>query len=268
MIKFLFKMILILVLLVVATIIGAYFYAGEIVKKAVETYVPQVTGTSAKLDGMDLSLFKGEVSLNGLTIGNVKGYNSPDVFSVKKIYVKFDPKTVLEDKIIINQILIDGTHVSAEATYKDGNVTSNLTTIKNNVDKFMKQSSTKATTQKAEVKKEEKPAKSTSSKAVVIKDLQINNSSITVGLLSQSMDVPLPNIQQKNIGEKGKKTTLKDIIVMVFDMISVESIKATGKSAQELLKKSAEEALKGATSIVNDAKKNTEGLIKSVKDIV
>ena len=31
MIKFLFKMILILVLLVIATIIGAYFYAGEIV---------------------------------------------------------------------------------------------------------------------------------------------------------------------------------------------------------------------------------------------
>ena len=266
MFKFLFKSILILLLLIVATVIGVYFYAGEIVKKAVETYVPQVTGTAAKLDGMNLSLFKGEVSLNGLTISNAKGYNSPDVFSVKKIYVKFDPKTVLEDKIIINKILIDGTHVSAEATYKDGKVTSNLTTIKNNVDKFMKKSST-SSSQKTEVKKEGKQAEATSSKSVVIKDLQINNSSITVGLLSQSMEVPLPNIQQKNIGEKGKKTTLKDVVVMIFDMISFESIKATGKSAQELLKKSAEEALKGASSIVNDAKKNTEGLIKSVKDI-
>lgn len=267
MFKFLFKTILILLLLIVAALVGAYFYAGEIVKKAVETYVPQVTGTSAKLDGMDLSLFKGEVSLNGLTIGNAKGYNSPDVFSVKKIYVQIDPKTVLKDKIVINKILIDGTHVSAEATYKDGAITSNLTTIKNNVDQFMKKSATAEPSQKVEVKKETSKESTSSSKAVVIKDLQINNSSLTVGLLSQSMDVPLPNIQQKNIGEKGQKKTLKDTVVMIFEMISVESIKATAKSAQELLKKSASEALKGAGAIVEDAKKNSEGLINAVKGI-
>ena len=87
MIKFILKTILILLLLIIIALIGVYFYAGEIVKKAVETYVPQVTQTSAELKGMDLSLFKGEVSLNGLTIGNVKGYQSPDVFSVKKIFL-------------------------------------------------------------------------------------------------------------------------------------------------------------------------------------
>ncbi len=263
MFKFLFKTILILLLLIIAALVGVYFYAGEIVKKAVETYVPQVTGTSAKLDGMDLSLFKGEVSLNGLTIGNAKGYNSPDVFSVKKIYVQIDPKTVLEDKIVINKILIDGTHVSAEATYKNGAVTSNLTTIKNNVDQFMKKSATSSSGQKTETKKEASP--SSSSKAVVIKDLQINNSSVTVGLLSQSMDVPLPNIQQKNIGEKGQKKTLKDTVVMILDMISVESIKATAKSAQELLKKSAGEIISGAKGLVDGTKKNSEGLVNAVK---
>lgn len=267
MLKFLFKTILILLLLIIAALVGAYFYAGEIVKKAVETYVPQVTGTAAKLDGMNLSLFKGEISLSGLTISNVKGYNSPDVFSVKKIYVQIDPKTVLEDKIVINKILIDGTHVSAEATYKDGAITSNLTTIKNNVDQFMKKSATTEPSQKVEVKKETSKESTSSSKAVVIKDLQINNSSLTVGLLSQSMDVPLPNIQQKNIGEKGQKKTLKDTVVMIFEMISVESIKAIAKSAQELLKKSASEALKGAGAIVEDAKKNSEGLINAVKGI-
>ena len=267
MLKFLFKTILILLLLILFALVGAYFYAGEIVKKAVETYVPQITGTSAKLEGMDLSLFKGEVSLSGLTIGNVKGYNSPDVFSVKKIYVKFDPKSVLKDKIIINQVLIDGTHVSAEATYKAGKVTSNLTTLKNNVDNFMKKSTSSASTSKSIEKEKKASTQSASSKAVVIKDLQINNSSLTVGLLSQSMDIPLPNIQQKNIGEKGKKTTLKETVVMIFDMISIESIKATAKGVQDLLKKSAEEAVRGAKGLVEDAKKNTEGLVNAVKDI-
>lgn len=266
MIKFILKTILILLLLVIAVVIGAYFYAGEIVKKAVETYVPQVTQTSAELKGMDLSLFKGEVSLNGLTIGNVKGYQSPDVFSVKKIYVKFDPKSVLTNNIIINQILIDGTHVSAEATYKDGQVTSNLTTLKNNVDAFIKKSAS-PTTPKNEVKKENTATSSAPAKTVVIKDLQINNSNVTVGLLNQAMDIPLPNIQQKNIGEKGKKTTLKDVAVMVFDMISVESIKATAKGVQELLKRTAEEALNGAKGLVDGVQENSKNLINKVKDI-
>jgi len=267
MIKFILKTILILLLLIIIALIGVYFYAGEIVKKAVETYVPQVTQTSAELKGMDLSLFKGEVSLNGLTIGNVKGYQSPDVFSVKKIYVKFDPKSVLTEKIVINQILIDGTHVSAEATYKDGQITSNLTTLKNNVDTFIKKSSNQSTAPKKEVKKESTVKSSSPSKTVVIKDLQINNSNVTVGLLNQAMDIPLPNIQQKNIGEEGQKTTLKDVAVMVFDMISVESIKATAKGVQELLKKSAEEALSGAKGLVDDAKESSKNLIDKVKGI-
>lgn len=267
MIKFILKTILILLLLIIIALIGVYFYAGEIVKKAVETYVPQVTQTSAELKGMDLSLFKGEVSLNGLTIGNVKGYQSPDVFSVKKIYVKFDPKSVLTEKIVINQILIDGTHVSAEATYKDGQITSNLTTLKNNVDTFIKKSSNQSTAPKKEVKKESTAKSSSPSKTVVIKDLQINNSNVTVGLLNQAMDIPLPNIRQKNIGEEGKKTTLKDVAVMVFDMISVESIKATAKGVQELLKKSAEEALSGAKGLVDDAKESSKNLIDKVKGI-
>ena len=266
MIKFILKTLMVLVFILIAAVIGVYFYAGEIVKKAVETYVPQITQTPAKLDGMDLSLAKGEVSLNGLSIGNPKGYKSPDVFSVKQVKVVFRPTTLLHDKIIIDQILIDGTHVSAEATYKDGQIVSNLTTIKNNVDSFLKSSSTTSESKEA-VSKEEKSSQTKSTKTVVIKDLQVNNSSLTLGFLEQTIEMPLPNIQQKNIGEKGQKQTIKDIVVYIFDLISLESIKAAGKGVEDLLKQSAQTAIDGVNKVVDDAKKSSEGLINAVKGI-
>lgn len=264
MFKFLFKTLMVIILVLILALVGVYFYAGEIVKKAVETYVPQITQTSAKLDGMDLSLSKGEFSLNGLSVGNPKGYKSPDVFSVKKVKVSFRPTTLLHDKIIIDQILIDGTHVSAEATYKDGQVVSNLTTIKNNVDSFLKggSSTTETTEKKVETKDESAPSKT---KTVVIKDLQVNNSSLTLGFLEQTVEIALPNIQQSNIGEKGKKQTIKDVVVYIFDLISIESIKAAGKGVEDLLKQSAQKALDGANQVIDNVKNAPEGIMNAVK---
>lgn len=265
MIKFLFKTVMWLVVILILLLTGVYFYAGEIVKKAVETYVPKVTQTSAKLDGMDLSLAKGEVSLNGLSIGNPKGYKSPDAFSVKQVKVVFRPTTLLHDKIIIDQVLIDGTHVSAEATYKDGQVTSNLTTLKSNVDAFLN-SGSKETAPKKEENVVSKSTQ-TNTKTVVIKDLQVNNSSLTLGFLEQTTEIQLPNIQQKNIGEKDKKQTIKDVVVYIFDLISVESIKAASKGVEDLLKQSAQQAIDGVNKVVDEAKKTSDGLINAVKGI-
>lgn len=265
MIKFLLKTFMWLFIILILLLTGVYFYAGEIVKKAVETYVPKVTQTSAKLEGMDLSLAKGEVSLNGLSIGNPKGYKSPEVFSVKQVKVVFRPTTLLHDKIIIDQVLIDGTHVSAEASYKDGQVTSNLTTLKSNVDAFLNSDKKENAQQKTE--KEVATPSKTNTKTVVIKDLQVNNSSLTLGFLEQTTEIQLQNIQQKNIGEKDKKQTIKDVVVYIFDLISVESIKAASKGVEDLLKQSAQQAIDGANKIIDEAKKTSDGLINAVKGI-
>ena len=265
MIKFFLKTLMWLFIVLILLVTGIYFYAGEIVKKAVEVYVPKITQTSAKLDGMDLSLAKGEVSLNGLSIGNPKGYKTPEVFSVKKVKVVFRPTTLLHDKIIIDQVLIDGTHVSAEASYKDGQITSNLTTIKSNVDAFLNSDKKENKVQKEE--KEGASPTQTNTKTVVIKDLQVNNSSLTLGFLEQTTEIQLPNIQQKNIGEKDKKQTIKDAVVYIFDLISVESIKAVGKGVEDLLKQSAQQAIDGANKIIDEAKKSSDGLINAVKGL-
>ena len=61
-----------------------------------------MTKTSASLEDVDLSLFSGNIALKGLKIGNPQGFAAPNAFELGQISVKFDPKSLLTSKIIIN----------------------------------------------------------------------------------------------------------------------------------------------------------------------
>ena len=210
---------------------------------------------------MDISLFKGRVALNGLSIGNPDGYGAKEAFGLKNIVVTFDPKTITENKIVINQILIEGTHVSAEATYQNGKISSNLTDLQNNVNAYLAKSSSPA-----ETKKETTPS-STSSKQVVIRDLQINDSNLTVGIMKQTIDIPLPNIQQKNIGEQKKKMTWKDTIAYIFNLITTESVKNTVTATQKALKDGALKLLDSAENAKNTLKEQAGNVLDSANSL-
>lgn len=260
-ISFILKLILILLVLLLIAVGVAYYYAGHIVKTAVEEFVPEITKTSVKLNDVDISLFKGRVALNGLSIGNPDGYGAKEAFGLKNIVVMFDPKTITENKIVINQILIEGTHVSAEATYQNGKISSNLTDLQNNVNAYLAKSSSPA-----ETKKETTPS-STSSKQVVIRDLQINDSSLTVGIMKQTIDIPLPNIQQKNIGEQKKKMTWKDTIAYIFNLITTESVKNTVTATQKALKDGALKLLDSAENAKNALKEQAGNVLDSANSL-
>lgn len=260
-ISFILKLILILLVLLLIAVGVAYYYAGHIVKTAVEEFVPEITKTSVKLNDVDISLLKGRVALNGLSIGNPDGYGAKEAFGLKNIVVTFDPKTITENKIVINQILIEGTHVSAEATYQNGKISSNLTDLQNNVNAYLAKSSSPA-----ETKKETTPS-STSSKQVVIRDLQINDSSLTVGIMKQTIDIPLPNIQQKNIGEQKKKMTWKDTIAYIFNLITTESVKNTVTATQKALKDGALKLLDSAENAKNALKEQAGNVLDSANSL-
>ncbi len=276
MIKKLFKFVLFLLILIIAAVIGLYIYAGEVVKTAVEKFVPEITQTDVRLHRANFALLKGYVSLEGLSIGNPKGYAADKAFGVKNITVNFEPKSVLEDKIIINQILIDGIQVDAEAIYQNGKITSNLTQIQKNVESFLAKNSKPSTEQKPAAT-ETKSDETASAKQVVIRDLQINNTELTVGVMKQVVTVSLPNIQQKNIGEK-KKTTWKDAAAYIFNKISTESVKGTVTAVQDALRKgtlqligmtdeainAAKDAAKEkATAVVDSAKEKADSVISN-----
>lgn len=237
--KFILKTILWII--VIAIILGVILYlsAGKLIQHFAPAVISQVTQTESSLGDVDISLFSGRVTLNNLAIGNPAGYKNKNVFELGKFDIKFDPKSVLTDKIMIQNVQISGLNVSSEAK---ANGETNITRLRDNVNKSLSQNKGKEApapaTQKTETKSDQKQV------SVVVKDLLIDNSAVNVALsgipgLSDSAlaaTVPLPDIHLQNIGEN-KKQTFGETILQVLNAIDVEVVKASAKAVQEATQK-------------------------------
>lgn len=134
--RFIIKTVLWLILLLIIALVAGYFYLGTIVKEVVTRYVPPITGTTAVVEHVDLSLHKGLVEIRQLKIGNPKGFSDNSIFELGGIKVAFQPKSVLTDKIIINSVIIDGTKVSAELKNLYS-LDSNVSALQQNINDYL-----------------------------------------------------------------------------------------------------------------------------------
>ncbi len=227
-IKFLFKTFVCLIAIVLIALVVIYFTAGIWIKPLVGTIVPKFTKTNASLASADVSLFSGRFGLKGLKVANPNGFNEPYAFELGEIFVQFQPKTIMNNKIIVDKVLIKGTKIAAEYNKAfqmnlmvlNENVQSSLKTLSNEQQNSVKNVQTKQNT----------PPK----KSVVIKDLQILNTSVRFATMGRSVTIDLPNIHEKNIGEK-KKMTLEQTIQMITDRLTLDPIKEMAKSGQKAL---------------------------------
>lgn len=257
-IRGLFKGLFYLVLLCVILLIVAYIYAGEIVKKAISVAVPPVTQTTASVDGVDLSLLSGKIGVRGLAIGNPKGFSDNNIFELGDIAVTFDPKSVFTDKIVIHSVAITGTGISAEMNAKGQ---TNVGVLNQNIQNYLGSSNGGSKPAAATQPKEAQG----SSKKVVIHDLKINDSKLTLGVAGQTMTLVLPNIHQTNIGEGKKSKTIPEMVATILSYFSSESVKAMLNSGNELMKQSLQNA-KGMLNSGKDALKQQADQVKGALD--
>ena len=267
-IRFILKTVLWLILLLVIALVAIYYYLGTLVREAVNRYVPPITGTTASVEHVDLSLLQGNIEIRGLKIGNPKGFSSNNIFALGSVKVKFDPKSVLTDKITINSVLISKTKVSAELKNLYS-LDSNISTLQKNVEKYIGTSSKTSST-----KPDQKQKTNSAGKKVVIKDLKIQNSELSLGVSGQTITLPLPNIHKTGIGEDKKNKSLAEIFADILDLLSIESLKSIPGAATDLAKKVAggakdlvsggvDAVTKGASAVTDTAK----GAVSSIKGL-
>lgn len=256
--KFIFKTILWLVIIVLILGIVLYLSAGKLIQYVAPVVISQVTQTESSLGEVDISLLSGRIGLNKLVIENPVGYKNRNAFELGKFEVQFDPKSVITKKIIINNVQISGLNVSSEAK---ANGETNISRLMDNVNQSLGQGTKKAPEQKAAA-----PAKAPTEKAgdpisVVIKDLRVDDSSVNVALsgipglndAAVGTSVPLPNIHLQNIGEN-KKQTPKETVLQVVNTINAEVVKASAKAVQEASKKALQNGKDAINGIANSIK--------------
>ena len=244
--------IVVLLLVVALTMIGVYF--NSMIKAGVEAVGPKITGTTVKLDSVDLSPFSGQGRLKGLVVGNPPGFQAERAFKLADAKVKVDLKTALSDKLIIEEILIDG----PEITYEAGPSGSNLSKIQQNVAAFDKSVAPKDAAESKSQKKDP-TQKKVQINHFIVKNGQVNLSASM--LKGKALTVRLPDLHLRDIGKESGGVMVQQAaaeVLMAINKSVVQSVAGSGK----LLEKAAEEAAKGLGS---EAGKAVEGIKRLFK---
>lgn len=260
-----------IVVLVVAAVAGYLFFnkLNPMVKEAVETVGGKVLQVPVTLDGCNLSIFSGEGSLKGLTIGNPKGYTAPHAFALGRIAVALDVKSVTSDTIHIRSIEIQ----SPEIVY-EGN---NLKQLAANASSFAGSGGGDSAAAKDE---------GGAGKKLIIDRLLLDGATVKVVLpralagkvlAGQDLSVTIPSIELHDIG-KDRKATAAEVLKLILAKVNASVIPAAQKGLAGLgadvqarareLENQARAAARDAESQARAAAKGIESQAKgNAKDI-
>jgi uncharacterized protein involved in outer membrane biogenesis len=239
---------------------------GPMIKKAVNTYGPDITKTDVRLGDVDISLLSGKAKLKKLFLGNPKGFKSPYAMKVGSILVDIDKKSITKDTIIIDRIEVMSPDISYEKI-KGGD---NFQTIMKNV-------TSSVGSEKQAAKKQ--PEKKEGGKKLLIKDFVVKGGKVnlTMSLLGEkSITAPLPDIHLTDIGKKKGGASPAEAFKEIFQSLSAKitspavtdtlnkglkslgaGLNALGSGSTEQLKSTQESAKKAAEGL----KGKLEGLL-------
>lgn len=185
-----------LLVVLVALALFINFYFGKTVKLALEKGGPIALGVPVKLADADFRFLRGSITLKGFVLGNPEGFDSPHAISVDEITVELEPTSVFKDTIVIKRIYVNAPDIN----YELGLGTSNIGTIGDKA---------------AGDRKEEPKEAGKSKKKVIIEDFLIENGKVKVA----GAPLPLPAIHLTNIGKDEGGTSGPEVVKKVFGAI-------------------------------------------------
>ncbi len=252
--KWIFRIIIAVVILIVLAVLAVGLFLDSAVKRGVETVGPMVTKVPVKLDSVGLSLFSGSGKIKGLVIGNPPEYKTPSAIQVGRASLAVQPRSLFADKVVIRSIQVEGPEITYETDLK-GN---NLSKIVENL-----QSATGGS-DKVPAKPDTKEAKA--NKKLQVDDFQITGGKIHVSvtvMAGKTVTVPLPPIHLTALGQGPDGITAAELTKRVLQSIEKETIQAASGAVADLSRQATaalKDARKQATGAVDDAKNAAKGI--------
>jgi len=253
----------VLILLVAAAVMVVISQAGSLVQRGVESYGPQITGTSVELSDVDISLLSGYAKINNLVIANPPGFKSPSAFKVAQVSLKLELQSLFSDQIHIEQIVING----AELSYEQINRHSNLDVLRKNIEQHT-----------ATDKITDGASSSTSGNSklqMVIDDLSINGTKVNVLVAvlgtQEQLTLTIPDIHLRDLGGKDNESisaVVHQVVEQITKAASKEVLKAVAQRELKKLKLS-EQEIKATIDKEKDKllKKLNDKLSDKLKDL-
>ena len=193
-------------------ILALLFVRDLIIEHAVEQIGSWAVGTRIEIGYIDTSIFKGKLHIKDLTVDNPQGFHHPHAFELGEIRVVLNVKSLFTKKIEVKDIYVSGVNVDYELQLGK----SNLGEIQRNLERLepKKDSSNKA--EKSDNNNTEQPQ-------VVIRQLLVENSSLSFSnaTLGKSLKLPLPGLDMQDVGDgKPIGETVNDLFGLIFTSIT------------------------------------------------
>jgi len=246
--KWLIRIVIALVVLIILAVVAVGLFLDSGIKKGVETVGPMVAKVPVKLESVSVSLWSGSGKIKGLLVGNPEGYKTPSAIQVGTAELALQPGSLLSDKVVIRNINVQGPEITFETDLK-GN---NLSKIVAN----MEGSSGGGT----EPTKPESQSKSS-------RKLQVDNFVVTGGKINvsvtalggKSATVPLPEIRLTGLGQGPDGITAAELTKRVLQEIEKKAAQAASGAVADLSKQAGE--------LTKGLQKDAGGAINATKSI-
>lgn len=240
------------VLVIVAAGIYLWSSLDSLVEGAIEKYGSQVTQTRVEVGGVKLALTSGAGTISDVRVGNPAGFTRDYIFTLGNIAVAVDPKTVTEDVVVIDKVVIQSPQVFYEINDQGQ---SNVDALKKNV----QQASSGAKAEGGESGKETR---------VIIRKLIIEKGEIDARIAAlgdKDLSTNLPRIELTDIGKKSGGATPAEVGEKLANTLIARIGPAVANlGVDKYLGKTAEQARAllegGATDAVKDKVEGLKGL--------
>lgn len=214
------------------------------VKAGIETLGPEITDTSVTVEKVGISLLSGKGEMKGLVIGNPEGYKTESALRLGSVKVSIDINTILSDRIVIKEVVIDGPDITYETSATGNNISQIMRNIESSGDGDKGKDS----------------AKSKKEKGFQINDLIIRNGKIRLGATTEkgeALKIALPDMHLKNIGKGSNGITARALAGEVFGSFHkgiITAVAGSGGYLGETLKDTSKKVGEGVSNFFKGIK--------------
>ena len=209
---------------VLALVVVVWTSLDFALRSAIETYGSQILGVDVRVESVSIDLGEGSVELHGLFVGNPAGFKTRQAFEFDRVRVKLDTASVYADPIVIEEVVIDGPHVTYEPGLRGGNLAALLRNVSGSADAQQAGAAGEAG----------------SGPKLVIAELRFTNGHVHLvdPLRGREIEVDLPDLRLENIGRKsggaGAAQVVEQLLGAVVKSTSRAATVALGSTGQKL----------------------------------
>ena len=120
--KWILRVVIGVVLLVVVIVVGALLTIDSLAKTAVEKGSEHALGVRTTLDSMSVGLVRGHVGMSGLEVANPEGFQTPHLLQSGQFELEVRPGSLLSDTVEVPLLRLDGLDLNVEQQLAGSNV--------------------------------------------------------------------------------------------------------------------------------------------------